>query len=714
LARERSLAPWTLQKATTVHEFAMIYDGPPRGDERTVRGAPDDERTVPRVSRKDERPMPHVPDDERTVPGAVDELDAASPLSAQASGPEFAHHPLPYGTLIEGFRITGLIGEGGFGVVYRAWDDALERHVAIKEYMPETLAVRGRTSFDVSVRSERHRGTFEAGLKSFVNEARLLARFDHPALVKVLRFWEGNHTAYMAMPYYEGPTLKTAVDVLSSPPAEETLRDWLLPLLDGLSVLHRQNYYHRDIAPDNILLTASGPLLLDFGAARHVISDMTKTITVVLKPGYAPIEQYGGDTFQGPWTDLYALAGVVRYAITGKTPMPSVERVVNDTMQPLAVSHAGRYSDSFLRAIDAAMAVRPETRVQDVAQFRELLNEGLPVNSPLRFRPSGFQHSSFQPADDREPVLERSPIADLFPSPDRARARLAAQRAEKEKAPARRATARLGKLVYALATAGLLAAGAAVWWVKVREARPPEEAPAPKAAPAPAPKAEAPAKKAADAPASTSARASAPSPAPAKPAASAPVPSVASSPASARPPAASAPAPSSAPLVLPAAPPEPPPAPRAAPEFPAVVRMPPVMAPELAPAVRTAPAPVVVEPPAMPRIVPAPAPAPVPESMPSSRVLPAPRPEPAPARATEAAPSAKSRPAPLVTERARPALPARPVEFERPVAPRMEQAESVATTKERGRPGKCSDIVRKASLEPLDPAEAAYLRKECR
>ncbi len=323
----------------------MVFEPPPLGDERTARGA-----AAPSSA----------PADARTVPGAPDDdLDSVFPLDAPAANSALAHHPLPYGTLIEGFRITGLIGEGGFGVVYRAWDDVLERHVAIKEYMPESLAVRGKTSFDVSVRSERHRGTFDAGLKSFVNEARLLARFDHPALVKVLRFWEANHTAYMAMPYYEGPTLKTAIDVLGSPPAEETLRDWLLPLLDALSVLHRQNYYHRDIAPDNILLTNAGPLLLDFGAARHVISDMTKTITVVLKPGYAPIEQYGGDTFQGPWTDLYALAGVVRYAITGKTPVPSVERVVNDTMLPLAESHAGRYSDGFLRAIDAALAVRP-------------------------------------------------------------------------------------------------------------------------------------------------------------------------------------------------------------------------------------------------------------------------------------------------------------------------------------------------------------------
>ena len=369
-----------------------------------------------------------LPVDERTRPG-LDDLDrtptashgAPQGASADVAGSMAAagvQQPLPIGTLIKGFRITGLIGEGGFGIVYRAWDDTLERHVAIKEYMPESLAVRATGSFQLSLRSERHRGTFRAGLASFLNEARLLARFEHPALVKVFRFWEANNTAYMVMPYYEGPTLKIAIDLMGVPPPEEMLRDWLLPLLDALTVLHRQSCYHRDIAPDNILLTHTGPLLLDLGAARHVIGDLAQTVTVVLKPGYAPIEQYGGgDTFQGPWTDLYALAGVVRYAITGRTPQPAVERIVHDKMPPLAQTHAGQYSDAFLRAIDAALQIKPEQRVQDVAQFRELLNEGLPPDSPLRFRPSGFQHSAFM-----DTVLGVPPAMPAKPEPSGVRA----------------------------------------------------------------------------------------------------------------------------------------------------------------------------------------------------------------------------------------------------------------------------------------------------
>ncbi|CAN5782681.1 hypothetical protein BH11PSE13_BH11PSE13_06350 [soil metagenome] len=301
---------------------------------------------------------------------------------------EFAEHALPDGTLIEGFRIVRSIGEGGFGIVYLAWDAALERHVAIKEYMPTSLAVRGNPSLEVSMRSDRHRGTFDAGLKSFVNEARLLARFDHPALVKVFRFWEGNRTAYMAMPFYEGPTLKATLAAAGNTVSEPQLRAWMDPLLDALTVLHREHCYHRDISPDNILLTTAGPVLLDFGAARRVISDMTQALTAVLKPGFAPIEQYGGELQQGPWTDLYALAGVVHYAITGRAPTASVVRVVSDTLQPLAVTQAGKYSDSFLRAIDAALSVRPEARPQDVAAFRALLDAGktdavaAPPNAP--------------------------------------------------------------------------------------------------------------------------------------------------------------------------------------------------------------------------------------------------------------------------------------------------------------------------------------------
>jgi serine/threonine protein kinase len=308
-------------------------------------------------------------------------IDEAEGRPSTQSGPGPA---LPLGTRLRDYEITGLIGEGGFGIVYLAWDHSLQRKVAVKEYMPASMASRVSGSSAIVVKSDRHLDTFKAGLKSFVNEARLLARFDHPSLVKVYRFWEENGTAYMVMPFYEGPTLKTALAELGHVPSEGELRAWLNPLLDALTVMHAAQCFHRDIAPDNILLTKRGPLLLDFGAARRVIGDMTHALTVVLKPGYAPIEQYGdvASMTQGAWTDLYALACVVYYAITGKTPMSSVERLMDDRLEPIATVAAGRYSGAFLRAIDAALAVRPQDRPQNEARFRALLDADLPAPTP--------------------------------------------------------------------------------------------------------------------------------------------------------------------------------------------------------------------------------------------------------------------------------------------------------------------------------------------
>jgi serine/threonine protein kinase len=285
------------------------------------------------------------------------------------------HNFLQIGTFLGEFEIIGLIGEGGFGIVYLAQDHSLQRKVALKEYMPASLASRGADS-SVSVRSERHRETFEIGRRSFVNEAHLLAQFDHPALVKVYRFWEANGTAYMAMPFYEGKTLRDALHERDAPPDEAWIKKMLAPVIDSLELIHKESCYHRDIAPDNImLLRGDRPVLLDFGAARRVISDMTQALTVILKPGYAPIEQYAEmpGMRQGPWTDAYALAAVVYFMITGKTPPPAVGRMMQDSYKPLAIEAKGRYSDTFLRGIDKSLAVRADGRPQSMTEMRELL-----------------------------------------------------------------------------------------------------------------------------------------------------------------------------------------------------------------------------------------------------------------------------------------------------------------------------------------------------
>ena len=364
----------------------------------------DDDRTRI-VEQDDERTRIGTPDAGRTATppaaGAGATLmmtTTATRLASSAAQPAFlGHNAFEVGTKIGEFEILDLVGEGGFGIVYLAHDHSLDRKVALKEYMPAQLAAReGGT---VVMKSDKHAETFAAGLRSFINEARLLAQFDHHSLVKVYRFWEANGTAYMVMPFYEGITLKRALKDLESPPDEAYLKALLAHLLDALEIIHNRQCYHRDIAPDNILiLPDETPLLLDFGAARRVIGDMTQALTVILKPGYAPIEQYAEvpDMRQGPWTDLYALASVIYFAITGKAPVPSVARVMSDSLVPLAQSAAGRYGDSFLRAIDAALAVRPEQRPQNIAEFRRAL--GFPEREPsTRFIPSTGERGTGTP-----------------------------------------------------------------------------------------------------------------------------------------------------------------------------------------------------------------------------------------------------------------------------------------------------------------------------
>ena len=296
---------------------------------------------------------------------------------------DLPNEALPAGLYLNEFELLRPVGVGGTSIVYLAQDHSLKRRVALKEYMPTSLASRsGATA--VVVKSERHREVFEAGRKSFINEARLLAQFDHPSLIKVYRFWEANGTAYMVMPFAEGITLKDALRQRNQAPDEATLLQILDPLTQALAVIHADQCYHRDIAPDNIMMLAvtNRPLLLDFGAARRVIGDMTQALTVILKPGFAPIEQYADSPAmkQGPWTDIYALAAVVCFAITGKTPEPSVGRLIKDSLVPLRLSHQGRYSDRFLAAIDAALAVRPEARPQSISAFRQALGLQAPAS----------------------------------------------------------------------------------------------------------------------------------------------------------------------------------------------------------------------------------------------------------------------------------------------------------------------------------------------
>lgn len=376
-------------------------NGPAGFDKTQVYGAP----PAPPASSAPSAPL---------APSAIPAASAPLAATVLVSPPvPDMGNGLAIGTRLGEFELIKLLGEGGFGIVYLATDHSLQRRVALKEYMPSSLAARFGES-QVQVKSERYRETFEAGRKSFINEARLLAQFDHPSLVKVYRFWEANGTAYMVMPFYEGKTLRDTLRATPHKPDEQWLRTLLLPLTEALQVIHAEQCYHRDIAPDNVMMLAGTqrPLLLDFGAARRVIGDMTQALTVILKPGYAPVEQYAEipGMKQGAWTDVYALAAVVHYAITGRTPPPSVGRLLNDTYQPLVKVAAGQYSESFLSAIDRALAVRPESRTQSVAQLAGEMGLAHPApesktQPPL---PSG------QLADEPTVLLAAVPPTEVF------------------------------------------------------------------------------------------------------------------------------------------------------------------------------------------------------------------------------------------------------------------------------------------------------------
>ncbi|MEO8651235.1 MAG: protein kinase [Hyphomicrobiaceae bacterium] len=286
---------------------------------------------------------------------------------------------LQTGTVLDGkYRIERVIGSGGFGITYEAFDIGLAAPVAIKEYYPSQFGVRDAT-YSVRPRSERDREIFDRLLSSFLREARTLNQFEHPAIVRVLSVFEGYGTAYMVMKYETGPSLKAWLADLVRLPTQSELDRLVPPLLDSLEMMHNADFLHRDIAPDNIIVRSDGsPVLLDFGASRRVMGEMTGTLTGVVKKGYSPQEQYATDSrSQGPWTDIYALGATLYRCISGETPHEATERMLDDHLLPAVEAGAGRYRHEFLAAIDAAIVLRPRERPASIAIWREMLYEGM-------------------------------------------------------------------------------------------------------------------------------------------------------------------------------------------------------------------------------------------------------------------------------------------------------------------------------------------------
>jgi serine/threonine protein kinase len=273
-----------------------------------------------------------------------------------------------------GYRIMRVVGSGGFGITYEAEDLNLGTMVAIKEYYPIEFGDRDAT-LSVRPKSERHKPTFDKGRTNFLEEARTLARFEHPSIVRVSRVFETNSTAYMVMRFEQGMSLEAWLRSLERSPTQNELDLLVTSLLDALEMMHAANFLHRDIAPDNIIVRADGtPVLLDFGAARRAVAEMSRSLTGIVKAGYSPHEQYASDgRLQGPWSDLYAFGATLYRAVTGKPPEESMLRVDEDSMRPAVEAARGDYRREFLAAIDACLKVRHAERPRSVAQLRPML-----------------------------------------------------------------------------------------------------------------------------------------------------------------------------------------------------------------------------------------------------------------------------------------------------------------------------------------------------
>ena len=330
---------------------------------------------------------------------------------------------LPLGSMLLEYRLESILGAGGFGMTYLAHDTNIEKKVAIKEYLPVELAVRALDGSIVPINTGTEYN-YKWGLDRFLQEARLLAKFVHPNIVAVSRYFEANGTAYMVMNYESGMSLNQLLRRIPQP-EEPLLIRILMPLLDGLEAVHAAGFLHRDIKPSNIFIRDTGaPLLIDFGSARLAIGGITRTMTSILTPGYAPLEQYSKDGNQGPWTDIYSLAAVMYRAVVGDNPPDVVTRLKEDPVMQSLITARPRFNVGFLHAINRGMETDEKKRPQTVPEWRAMFT-GEAFTAPI---PSAVASSETTPAaadpDEEMPtqiiekstVIERDSVGNRKPS----------------------------------------------------------------------------------------------------------------------------------------------------------------------------------------------------------------------------------------------------------------------------------------------------------
>lgn len=324
---------------------------------------------------------------------------------------------LPTGiTLNNRYLIGKVIGFGGFGVVYIAFDTNLDVRVAVKEFLPKDLA--GRSGDHLSLIPYAGGGGDELayGIQKFLEEAKALAKFqDHPGIVTVYESFRANNTAYMVMQYLDGMTMK---EYLKRQPEEklpfETAIKAMLPIMDALREVHKAGFVHRDISPDNIFITRQNQVkLLDFGAARYALGEHSKSLTSILKHGYAPVEQYSSKGNQGPWTDVYAVSATIYRCITGETPPDAMERIQEESLKPprqlgVAIPAYGEL------ALLKGLALRAVERFESIEQLQQALaGIAKPLGSPFastRVHVAGPKVSPSQKQTAVEPTRVVKPL----------------------------------------------------------------------------------------------------------------------------------------------------------------------------------------------------------------------------------------------------------------------------------------------------------------
>lgn len=332
----------------------------------------------------------------------------------EESGPTLYLQP---GNILENkYMIGRVLGQGGFGITYLAWDINLNVKLAIKEYFPQQFVTRESGKSMISVVSGSLGHNYSYGLEKFLQEARTLAQFEgHPNIVSVRDYFQANGTAYFVMSYVEGLTLQQYLNNSGGKLPFHQAKSFIMPVLDALKEIHAVNILHRDISPDNIFINDKGQIiLLDFGAARQAASDQ-KSLSIILKPGYAPEEQYRSRGKQGPWTDIYAVAATLYRLITGWQPPEALERLTNDTLaspRRIGVDISTVEEEALLKAI----SVRAQDRFQAVEDFQAaLMGE---VAEKVEKEPENIIIAPVYPQEAEEAAPSPPPQPDPLPFPE--------------------------------------------------------------------------------------------------------------------------------------------------------------------------------------------------------------------------------------------------------------------------------------------------------